>query len=58
MYIIIKHVKRKNGKMLPVVMIDSNSEVLEFEKKEKAEDLVNILNANTDSGHFYQVKKV
>jgi len=59
MYIIIKHMKnKKTGKMLPVVLIDSQSEVLEFDYKTEAEKLCEILNSNTDSGHIYTIKKV
>jgi len=58
MYVIIKHVKTKDGRIFPVIMLDSHGEVLEFEKKEDADELSKILNVNTDSGHRYEVKKV
>lgn len=58
MYVIIKHVKTQNGRFLPVIMLDSHGEVLEFENKDDAEQMANILNTNTDSGHKYEVKKV
>jgi hypothetical protein len=58
MYVIIKHVKTQNGRFLPVIMLDSHGEVLEFERKDEAEQMANILNTNTDSGHKYEVKKV
>jgi hypothetical protein len=59
MYVIVKHIKqRKTGKRLPVILIDSQSEILEFEEKREAEKLCTILNANTDSGHVYTVKEV
>jgi hypothetical protein len=33
MYVIIKHVKTKDNRIFPVIMLDSHGEVLEFEKK-------------------------
>ena len=58
MYVIIKHVKTQNERILPVVMLDAHGEVLEFDNQAKAQEMVNIFNKNTDSGHKYEVKKV
>jgi hypothetical protein len=58
MYVIVKHVKTQNNRLLPVIMLDTQSEVWEFDNKDKAQEMVNILNANTDSGHKYEVKQV
>jgi len=58
MYVIIKHVKTQNNSLLPVIMLDTQSEVWEFDNKDKAQEMANILNTNTDSGHKYEVKKV
>jgi hypothetical protein len=61
MYVIIKHVKVNSKdvrKKLPVIILDSQGEVLEFDNKDKAQEMVNIFNTNTDSGHKYEVKKV
>ena len=59
MYVIVKHIKnKKTGKRLPVILIDSQTEILEYETKVEADKLCDILNANTDSGHFYSVKEV
>jgi hypothetical protein len=43
---------------LPVIMLDSQSEILEFETEEEAVNLAELMNANTDSGHKYSVKKI
>lgn len=43
---------------LPVIMLDSQSEILEFETEEEAINLTELMNANTDSGHKYSVKKI
>jgi hypothetical protein len=59
MYVIIKSVKnKKTGKTLPVVLLDSNTEVWEFESKDKAEEMKDIFQKNSDSGHVYEVKKI
>lgn len=58
MYVIIKHVKTNDDRVLPVIMLDAQCEVWEFDNKDKAQEMVNILNTNTDSGHKYEVKKV
>ena len=58
MFVIVKYVKTHNSRILPVIMLDSQGEVLEFDNKDKAQEMVNIFNANTDSGHKYEVKKV
>jgi len=58
MYVIVKYVKTQNNRTLPVIMLDTQSEVWEFDNKDKAQEMVNILNANTDSGHTYEVKRV
>ncbi len=59
MYVIVKNMKnKKTGKRLPVILIDNQAEILEFESKKEAEKLCDILNANTDSGHFYFIKEV
>lgn len=58
MYVIIKHVKTRDQKILPVILLDAHGEVLEFESIEQAEQMSKILNTNSDSGHRYEVKKV
>jgi hypothetical protein len=58
MYVIVKHVKTKNNRKLPVIMLDTQGEVWEFDNRDKAQEMVNIFNKNTDSGHTYEVKKV
>lgn len=58
MYIIIKHVKIHTDRILPVIMLDTQGEVWEFENEDKVHEMVNIFNANTDSGHKYEVKKL
>jgi hypothetical protein len=39
-------------------MLDTQGEVWDFDNKDKAQEMVNIFNNNTDSGHTYEVKKV
>jgi hypothetical protein len=57
MYCIVKYIKVEN-KELPVIILNSQDEVLEFESSEQAEDFKSILQMNSDSGHRYIVKKI
>ncbi len=59
MYVIIKSVKnKKTGKSLPVVLLNSNTEVWEFDTLSEAELMKDIFQQNSDSGHEYMVKKI
>jgi hypothetical protein len=57
MYCIIKYIKLEK-KELPVIILNSQDEVLEFDTEAKAEDFKNILQMNSDSGYRYVVKKI
>ena len=57
-YLIIKEIKSDNGKVLPVVLLDSQSDVMEFDNREEADRMAAVLNVNSDSGHTYRVKKI
>jgi len=58
MYIIVKKIKQTNGVILPVVILDANSEVWEFQTLEDAERIRDIFERNSDSGHKYEIKKI
>ena len=58
MYIIVKHIKTDHNTTLPVVIVDTQCEVLEFDTIEEAEKMKNIFEVNSDSGHKYEVKKI
>lgn len=57
-YLIIKEIKSNNGKVLPVVLLDSHADVMEFDTREEADEMATMLNINSDSGHTYRVKKI
>jgi hypothetical protein len=57
MYCIIKYIKLEK-KELPVIILNSQDEVLEFDTEDRAEDFKNILQMNSDSGYRYVVKKI
>ena len=57
-YLIIKEIKSDNGKVLPVVLLDSHSDVMEFDTMEEADKMAAVLNVNSDSGLTYRVKKI
>ena len=58
MYCIIKLMKNVNGIELPVVLLDNNDEVWEFDDVDIAIKMSEILTKNSDSGYRYFVKKV
>ena len=58
MYVIIKYITNENGIEMPVLIVDTHSEILEFDTPEEAEKVKDIFQANTDSGYRYVVKKV
>ena len=62
-YCIIKNIKIKNEssdipKILPVILWDSQDEVLEFENFDEAEKFKVLLQKNSDSNHTYLVKEI
>jgi hypothetical protein len=57
-YIIIKMVKNAVRQTeLPVIILDGEGEVLEFDTIEQAEDMRARFEINSDSGHKYRIKK-
>lgn len=61
MYVILKHVRVASSipaKRLPVILLNSDNEVWEFETEEDAEKMKDIFQTNSDSGHTYEVKKI
>jgi hypothetical protein len=61
MYVIVKHVSvnsNNRSKKVPVILLNSDTEVWEFETKEEAEEMKDIFQTNSDSGHVYEVKKI
>lgn len=58
-YIIIKMVKNPvNQTQLPVVILDGEGEVLEFDTLEEAEYMKGCFQINSNSGSKYLVKKI
>lgn len=58
MWVIIKKIKLDSGIELPVIILNSESEIWEFDVLEEAENMVEIFNKNSDSKHEYIVKKL
>lgn len=59
MYVIVKFVKQTTSEVkLPVIILDGHGEVMEFETEEQAEELRDLFEKNSDSGHKYLVKKI
>ena len=57
MYCIVKYIK-VDKKELPVIILNSQDEILEFDNEDKAEEFKSILQMNSDSGYRYVVKKI
>ena len=58
MYVIIKHIKTENKTRVPVILLDSQGEIWEFDTQKDADKMKDIFQTNSDSGHFYEVKKI
>jgi hypothetical protein len=59
MYLIIKLVKQNTSDvMLPVVLLDNQSEVMEFDTYDEAEKMRSLFEANSDSGYKYEIKRI
>lgn len=57
-YCIVKLIKNHIGVEMPVILLDTNEEVWEFENPDEAVMMSEILTKNSDSGYRYYVKKV
>jgi len=57
MWVILKMITNHTGVQLPVILVDSHSEIISFETEEEAMALKEIFEVNSDSGHKYIVKK-
>ncbi len=58
MWIIVKYVKNKKGVALPVIILDSHGEVLEYSSEAEANNMREIFELNSDSGYKYTIKKI
>jgi len=59
MYVIVKHIKlNENKKRVPVILLNSESEIWEFDTEMEAEIMKETFQLNSDSGHIYEVKKI
>ena len=58
-YVIVKKIKNpRTGIEVPVILVDSHSEIMEFENKTEAEKMKDLFQINSDSGYNYEVKKI
>lgn len=58
MYVIVKHIKTENKTRVPVILLDSQGEIWEFDTEREAEKMKDTFQTNSDSGHVYEVKKI
>lgn len=57
-YVIVKYLKSNEGIDVPVILVDSHSEILEFDDEKDAENYRLMFQNNSDSGYKYEVKKL
>ncbi len=57
-YVIVKYLKSNEGIDVPVILVDSHSEILEFDDEKDAENYRLMFQNNSDSGYRYEVKKL
>ncbi len=61
LYIIIKYhdnPSSQSNKALPVLMMDNDDHPLEFDRLESAQEMVDILNMNSNQGFHYEIKQL
>lgn len=57
-YMIKKIMVKPNGKKTHVLLTNGQSEILEVKHKNIAENLMNVLNENSDSGWVYALVEI
>jgi len=57
-YIIIKNFKTQAGTTVPVIMLDSQGEVLELQTQEEAEKMRMMFQKNSDSGYVFSLREI
>jgi hypothetical protein len=57
-YCIIKELILPNNMKQTVILVDSISEIIEFDNKDEAQNLADIFESNSDSGYKYYIKKI
>jgi hypothetical protein len=58
MYCIIKKMINEKGIIIPVIVLDYDDEILEFDTQDEAEKIKETFQKNSDSGYQYVVKKI
>jgi hypothetical protein len=58
MFVIVKFIKNKKDVEMPVILLDTNDEILEFDTYDDAEKTKELFEKNSDSGHRYIVKEL
>jgi hypothetical protein len=58
MYVIVKYIPNIKGIEMPVLIVDTHSEILEFDTQAEADKVKELFQTNTDSGYRYEVKKI
>jgi hypothetical protein len=57
-YIIIKKVENTRGVIVPIIMLNGLSEVMEFDDYEAANKMAQLFEVNSDSGWKYTIRRI
>jgi len=57
-YMVYKEYINSKGVMLPIMLVNNVSEIMEFNSKAEATEIAQMFESNSDSGWKYKVKKV
>lgn len=57
-WVIVKEMKLKNGRKQSIILLDNAEEIWEFKSFDKANEMAQIFEKNSDSGWKYKARKV
>jgi len=57
-YLIIKEYINSKGVIIPTILVNTVSEIMEFDEEEGAIKMAQLFEANSDSGWKYRVRKI
>ena len=58
MWVIIKKYINEKGVIMPVIILNDQHEIWEFDTEDEASRMRKIFQENSDSGHEYSIKKI
>jgi len=58
MWVIVKLIENEKGIKMPVIILNEDHEIWEFDSENKAEKMRQIFQENSDSGYEYIIRKI